>query len=193
MPGTCRGVEPAPTPTSTEPTSELAGQLGEACSALPVLAGAAAIAASEQIETPASFASRPWGRIVSTAFSCWVPSALVSFRKNGVKTLTVGLIVPAEKVGALGACAFGPAGAAVGAGGEPEGAFEFGVGAGRRGPRGEQALAHVPATVVRRLQRRSRAREEFDAEVFDWQLGVVPEAERDPAGAPDRVRSDRGS
>src|ERR1700709_472429 len=102
------GVEPAPTEMSSEPTCELAGQLGAACAALPSLASPAESAASEQIETPASFASRPLGRVVSIDFRPWVPSGRVTFSTNGVKALTVGLIVPAEKPGSSGAAA--PAG-----------------------------------------------------------------------------------
>src|SRR2546425_975829 len=82
----------APAPTSIEPTSALAGHDGEAFSVLPSLASAAASCPSEQISTPANFASKPFGRTVSIDFTLWVPSALVTFNTKGVNAFTVGLI-----------------------------------------------------------------------------------------------------
>ena len=86
------------------PTRLAAGQLGEACSALPSRAAAAASAASGQYGTPASLATSPMGSVVSIAFRRWLPSGRASFITNGVYAAALGSIVPPLKVTVCGSC-----------------------------------------------------------------------------------------
>src|SRR6478672_1193977 len=103
-----KGVGPAPAPTSRTPTSEEAGQLGEAISSAPSLglsrAWAAAILASEHCPMPASLAVSPGGKVVSSRAIRWEPSSRLSFTTSGLKAPALGLSVPAVKAGLLGAC-----------------------------------------------------------------------------------------
>ena len=59
-------------------------QLGFASSALPVLAAAAAMAASEQYGMPASLPVSPFGRVTLTTFSSCSPSARAMWTRNGL-------------------------------------------------------------------------------------------------------------
>src|SRR4051794_27931231 len=103
-----KGVGPAPTPALRIPTSEVAGQLGEAASRAPSLgplrAFAAAIWASEHWAIPASLPVSPGGRTVSRLAIRWLASSRLSLRTSGLKAPARGFSVPAAKAGALGAC-----------------------------------------------------------------------------------------
>ena len=54
---------------------------------------------------PASLPIRPLGRVVSILAICWVPSARAIRSEKGLKRPAWGLLVPAEKLGVLGASA----------------------------------------------------------------------------------------
>ena len=66
------------------PTRLAAGQEGAVVSAAPVLAAAAAIAASGQYGIPASLPTRPGGSPVSTEASLWEPSSRLSLSTKGL-------------------------------------------------------------------------------------------------------------
>src|SRR3954454_22478250 len=54
---------------------------------------------------PANLAVRPLGKVTSRAFGCWEPSGRESFKTKGLYAPASGAIVPAVKVGLLGASA----------------------------------------------------------------------------------------
>ena len=122
-------------------------------------------------------ASRPLGRVVSIALSCWVPSARLSLRAKGVKAFAVGSEGAGGEGRVVGSrCSARQAGASRSGPGSARRSF----GPGALAPSGADhgvrvALGGVGAAGRGRLQGRVRALEELQVQVFDRQLGVVLE------------------
>ena len=91
--------------------------------------------------------------------------------------------MPASKIGVLGRRGFVfDAGPAAGAAGDREGVLRVRDGAFRRGPRGHVGVHFVGAAGDPGLQRRRRALEEFELEVFEGQLRVFAQRRGQLAG-----------
>src|SRR6202020_2202088 len=91
----------------TTPTCETSGHDGEDCSSAPSPSPlrAAAAGPSEQYGTPASFPSRPSGRLAVIAPRRWLPSSRETLNTNGENAPATGASVPACKLGLFGSCA----------------------------------------------------------------------------------------
>ena len=162
-----------------------AGQVGLACSAAPLLAAAAAIAASEQAGMPASLAVKPGGRVTSSELSSCSPSLRVSLRMKGLEAPALALVGAGARAPARRARAPGEAAQALPFGPEPtlKLARRVGVGGVRACAQGTRSAVVVEfAAGDRGRQRRPRARLEVDRQVAGRQLRVFGEGRGQLAG-----------